>query len=269
MSTAVVTGAAGGIGAAICDLLAARGFRILAVDVDADSLATLQHRLPDAVTPFPCDLTDPGAITKIPDALPDGCDLLVHTAGVVVMTPFNDVTFDEVGWELDVNLVAPMLLTRALFPALQAARGHVIAIASLAGLLPVAENPGYTASKFGLRGFLLALAAQSTHTGVRVSIVNPGAVDTAMLRKEVAAGASLLEFLGTPLEPADVARRTVALLDNHRLETNIPAHDGWLVKTAMLVPALSIRAMPHLERFGRRNRDLYMKKHHISRDEGS
>ncbi len=62
----------------------------------------------------------------------------------------TDVETDR---ELGVNLLAPVHLTRALYPALQDSQGHVIAIVSIGGMLPLAESPGYSASKFGLRGF--------------------------------------------------------------------------------------------------------------------
>ncbi|RVW08780.1 SDR family oxidoreductase [Prescottella agglutinans] len=261
MSRAVVTGAGGAIGSAICRGLASRGYDIIAVDLDGEGLAALADTSPARITPHRCDVTDPAARTALVTAVGSDCDLLVHVAGVVVTTPFEKVTDAEVDHELGVNLLAPVHLTRALYPALQKSRGHVVAIVSIGGLLPLGESPGYSASKFGLRGFLLALAARTRETGVRVSIVNPGSVDTPMLQHEAAHGGSALNFLSTPLAPQRIADRVSVLVDRPRVETNVPRSDGWMVKTGMLMPGLTLRALPWIARLGGRNRQRYRERH--------
>jgi len=260
MTRAVVTGAGGAIGSAVCRGLVARGFDIVAVDVDADGLAALADAAPARITPHLCDLTDPvsrGELVEVAGA----CDLLVHVAGVVVTTPFEAVTDAEIDRELGVNLLAPVHLTRALYPALQESRGHVVAIVSIGGMLPLGESPGYSASKFGLRGFLLALAARTRETGVRVSIVNPGSVDTPMLRHEATSGGSPLNFLSTPLTPQQVADRVLGLVQRPRVETNVPRSDGWMVKTGMLMPGPTLAALPWIARLARRNLERYRARH--------
>ncbi|MCA1008416.1 SDR family oxidoreductase [Rhodococcus hoagii] len=261
MTRAVVTGAGGAIGSAICRGLAGRGYDIVAVDVDADGLKRLARELSSQVTPYRCDLTNDAEHARLVQSVDGRCDLLVHVAGVVVTTPFERVTDAEMDRELGVNLLAPVHLTRALYPALQDSRGHVVAIVSIGGMLPLAESPGYSASKFGLRGFLLALAARTPETGVRVSIVNPGSVDTPMLRHEAATGGSALNFLSTPIAPEAVAARVLTLVDRPRVETNVPRSDGWMVKAGMLTPGLTLRALPWIARLARRNLDGYRERH--------
>ncbi|MEO3783929.1 SDR family oxidoreductase [Actinocorallia sp. B10E7] len=263
MKVAVVTGAAGSIGAAVCLRLVERGFRVFAVDVDEEGLA----RLPEAVTAVRCDLTDLASYDLVASVVKEGagrCDVLVNNAGIVVTTPFEEATAQELLREQQLNLQAPMLLTRALFPLLQEARGQVVSVVSLGALLPLAQSPGYSASKFGLRGFLLGLAMREKETGVGVSIVNPSAVDTPMLRHEAATGGSPLNFLGRPMEAGAVAEVVVGRLRRPRLETNLPASDGWLVKTAMLFPALVRRARPVLEWVARPALRKYQRRHGIS-----
>ncbi|XVA03800.1 SDR family NAD(P)-dependent oxidoreductase [Prescottella equi] len=263
MSRAVVTGAGGGIGSAICRGLAGRGHDIVAVDVDPDGLAALARELPGRVTPHRCDLTNAAERDGLVRALGGRCDLLVHVAGVVVTTPFERVTDVEMDRELGVNLLAPVHLTRALYPALQDSQGHVVAIVSIGGMLPLAESPGYSASKFGLRGFLLALAARTPETGVRVSLVNPGSVDTPMLRHEAATGGSALNFLSTPIRPEAVAARVLRLVDRPRIETNVPRSDGWMAKAGMLVPGLTVRALPWIAKLSSGNLRRYRARHGI------
>jgi short-subunit dehydrogenase len=141
-----------------------------------------------------------------------------------------------------------MDLTRALYPALRRARGQIISVVSLGAMLPLAESAGYSASKAGLRTFMLALAMLERETGVRISMINPGAVDTPMLRHEATDGGSALNFLGTPLAPDVVAKAALANLDRPRLETDIPWHDGWMLRAATLTPGLLPRIRPLLER---------------------
>ncbi|CAM2881980.1 SDR family oxidoreductase [Prescottella defluvii] len=259
----MVTGAAGAIGAAICRGLAARGFDVVAVDVDTRGLTAVADGGSGRISPHPCDLTVPSDVRALVESTVGECDLLVHVAGVVVTTPFERVTEDEVDRELGVNLLAPVQLTRALYPTLQVSRGHIVAVVSIGGMLPLAESPGYSASKFGLRGFLLALAARTPDTGVRVSIVNPGSVDTPMLRHEAATGGSALNFLGTPLPPQRIADRVLALVDRPRVETNLPRSDGWMVKAGMLVPGTMLRVLPWIARLARGNLRRYRDRHGI------
>lgn len=260
MRTAVVTGAGGGIGTAICHRLLDAGHHVVAVDVDEVGLA----RLPEPVTRVVCDLTDPTAFDQVAAVVRDTtgrCDVLVNNAGIVVTTPFEHATPAQLLREQQVNLQAPLLLTRALFPLLQDVSGHVVSVVSLGSMLPLAQSPGYSASKFGLRGFLLSLALRERETGVRVSIVNPGSVDTGMLRHEASSNGSPLNFLGTPLQPEAVAAAVLRQLDRPRLETNLPRHDGWLIKSAMLAPSLLGRARPLLERAARPALRRYQERH--------
>jgi NAD(P)-dependent dehydrogenase (short-subunit alcohol dehydrogenase family) len=260
VKTAVVTGAAGAIGSAICGRLTEAGFRVVAVDVDEAGLA----RLGPETVPLVADLSRIESAEEIAGEVRDRtgrCDLLVNNAGVAVTTPFEEVSADEVQRELAVNLVAPVHLTHALFPLLADSRGHVVSVVSLAGMLPIAQSPSYSASKFGLRGFLLALAQRERETGVRISIVNPGAVDTPMLRYEVVSGGSPLNFLSEPLSPDEIAEAVLAHVRRPRLETNVPRYDGWLIKAAMLNPGLVGRLRPLLERLAPPNMERYRPTH--------
>lgn len=258
MSTAVVTGAGGAIGSAVVARLLAAGHHVVAVDVAG------LDRLPAEVTRVPVDLTDPDAADAVLDAVGDRCDVLVNNAGVVVTTPFERATREELLREQQVNLQAPLLLTHALFPLLQRSGGHVVSVVSLGSMLPLAQSPGYSASKFGLRGLLLGLALRTRETGVNVSLVHPGSVDTPMLRHEAATGGSPMNFLGTPLDPDRVAAAVVRCLDRPRLETSLPRTDGWLVKAAVLAPGLLRRARPLLERAAQPALRRYQHEHGLT-----
>jgi NAD(P)-dependent dehydrogenase (short-subunit alcohol dehydrogenase family) len=262
VKAAVVTGAAGAIGSAICTRLVARGYHVFAVDVDSAGL----DRLP-RVTPVCVDLTEPDFYAQIVTAVRAAggrCDLLVNNAGVVLAGPIELADPDMVRREQLINLQAPILLTHALFGLLQQNRGQVVSVGSLASMLPLAESPGYCASKAGLRAFMLALSLRQKETGVRIGLVHPGAVDTPMLRHEAANGGSAFNFLGTPLNADSVAAAVVANLDTPRLETTLPRHDGWFAKLVGLVPGVLQRIRPLLDRTARSRLEKYRQQHGIA-----
>ena len=262
MKSAVVTGAAGAIGSAICAQLLTRGYQVLAVDIDTAGLDRLGRR----VIPVRADLTAPKFSEQVVEAVHAAggrCDLLVNNAGIVVAGPIEAADPEMIRREQQINLQAPILLTRALLPLLKQNRGQVVSVASLASMLPLAESPGYSASKAGLRAFMLALSLREKETGVRISLVHPGAVDTPMLRHETATGGSALNFLGTPLSPDTVADAVVGNLDHPHLETSLPRYDGWLVKLVGLTPAVLQRIRPILERTAQSRLEKYRRDNGI------
>lgn len=257
MRTAVVTGAAGAIGSATCALLIGRGYRVVAVDVDTEGL----QKLPDGTTPVVADLTDPAFTSAVVDAVNAAggrCEVLVNNAGIVNTTPIGQVRPEQVLREQAINLQAPILLSLALLPALKASAGQIVSVVSLASMLPLATSPGYCASKAGLRAFMSSLALAEADTGVRISMVHPGAVDTPMLEHEARSGGSALNFLTPPMKPEAVAKAVVRQIDCPRLEVLIPNSDGWLVRMVATVPALLRRSDTLLQRLGERGRARYL-----------
>lgn len=199
---AVITGGAGGLGRATAARLIQRGVRCLLVDIDADALA----RAVQALGPLACaqvaDLTDPAARDRLAERLDTDwgqLQLLVNNAGIVGTTPFEQRTPASIRGELELNLMAPLLLTHRLLPLLQrSGDGRVVNIVSLGGMFPLPESTVYSASKFGLRGAMLCLGLDGARLGIRVSIVNPSATDTPMLMREALNGGNKLQFMGAP-----------------------------------------------------------------------
>jgi len=179
--THLLTGAGSGIGAALAEVLHERGDHLVLPARSERRAAELAERFPGAQTPV-LDLADPAAIEK-PAGLPERLDSLLHVAGVVELAPVADVTYAELREQLDVNLVAPALLTRACLPALREARGLVVFVNSAAGLTAGASWSAYAASKFGLRALADSLRAEEMDHGVRVTTVFPSRTATPMQEK--------------------------------------------------------------------------------------
>ena len=181
MATHLITGAGSGIGAAVAEALHGRGDDLVLLARNPERADTLAERFPGA-TLIMADLADPDAIDQI-TGLPDRLDSVQHIAGVVELAPVAELRAEHLREQLEVNLVAPALLTRACLPALRAARGIVVFVNSGAGLAAGASWAAYAASKFGLRALADSLRAEELGNGVRVTTVFPSRTSTRMQEK--------------------------------------------------------------------------------------
>ncbi|HZB49762.1 MAG TPA: SDR family NAD(P)-dependent oxidoreductase, partial [Mycobacteriales bacterium] len=206
--TAVVTGAASGIGAAVAAALAARGMDLVLLDRDADRLrdgtAALHRAHPDrTVTSHVVDLADRDATLRFAVSVREQhprLRLLVNNAGVSLGGRFDQVTLDEYEWVVDINFRAVVRLTHTLLPALRAEPGsHLVNVSSLFGLVAPAHQSAYAASKFAVRGFTEVLRRELAGE-VGVTGVYPGGV-----RTRIAESARIGS--GVPPEDVEAARR--------------------------------------------------------------
>ncbi|WP_110208745.1 SDR family oxidoreductase [Nocardioides daejeonensis] len=179
--THLVTGAGSGIGLALARLLRERQDTLV---LPVRSRARVEQLRDEFAEPglVVLDLADTAAL---PDALrqahlPSRLDTVVHAAGVVELSSVADQPDEGLREQLEVNLVAPMLLTRACLPALRRTRGTVVFVNSGAGLVANPEWSAYAASKFGLRAFADSLRAEEAAAGVRVTSVFPSRTATPM-----------------------------------------------------------------------------------------
>ncbi len=215
----LVTGAARGIGRAVAELAVTAGARVLATDVRAEDLA----QLPD-VTAVPYDLTDvaglPGLVDRAVDAL-GGLDALVHVAGVILRREsIEDVT--EADWDLqaDVNLKATFFLDRAVATVLGRSGGGAIVNFSSQGWWTggFGGSVAYSATKGGVVSLSRGLARTLAERGVRVNVVAPGLVDTAMMRDGLddQARAALIAQVpaGRLAEPVELAHAALFLVSD-------------------------------------------------------
>jgi short-subunit dehydrogenase len=199
--TAIVTGAASGIGEQLAHALARRGSALALVDRDAarlDGVAeAVRSQYGTTVRTYVTDLADDEAAhalgRQLADAHPDAT-LLVNNAGVALGGTFEQVTEEEFDWVLAINFRAVVTLTRALLPVLRANPGsHLVNVSSLFGLIAPARQVAYATSKFAVRGFTEALRAELAGR-VGVTVVHPGGIATRIAESaRVAAGVSATE----------------------------------------------------------------------------
>ena len=182
---AVITGAAQGIGRRTAEILAERGYALALNDLRAptETLAETRKRGAD-VMEFVGDISDETIVARFADAVQSrwgGVDVLVNNAGISLIARAETTTAADFRRVLDVNLTAPFLLAKA-FGAIMLAQGSgsIINVASIAGLVGIADRAAYSASKHGLVGLTRTLAAEWGGRGVRCNAVCPGWVKTAM-----------------------------------------------------------------------------------------
>jgi NAD(P)-dependent dehydrogenase (short-subunit alcohol dehydrogenase family) len=180
---AVVTGAAGGIGSAVCQRLAADGFRVAALDLRAEEAEKVAATLPGA-RGYGVDVRSSGSVRAGAEAI--GADLgqpwlLVNAAGVFSIQRLPDLAEDEWDRLIDTNLRGPFLTCREFLPAMIEARdGCIVNVASTAGVRGGRSRAAYCASKGGLVQLTRSLAVDHGPDGVRVNCVCPGLIDTEM-----------------------------------------------------------------------------------------
>jgi len=184
---ALVTGAASGIGRAITLALAREGADLYLVDIDEANLqitARAAERCGVTAAIFPCDLSDPAAITTTVKSVlsrPGGISILVNNAGIAYYGRTDAMTAEQWNRLLAVNLLAPIQLIRELLPALATQdEAHILNVCSFLGLAPARKMTAYQVSKFGLVGLTAALRAEFARPSFGVTALCPGFVNTTL-----------------------------------------------------------------------------------------
>jgi len=180
----VVTGAASGIGNAICRKFAREGARIGLLDMDAKGVQAASDKLrasgADTVG-IRCDVVDEGECTSAMKEIISvygGIDVLVNNAGITQRSAFIDTQTSVYRRVMDVNFFGSLHCTKAAMASLIERKGIIIVIESLAGIAPLLGRTGYCASKHALHGFFTSLRSEIRDTGVHIMLVCPGFVET-------------------------------------------------------------------------------------------
>ncbi|MGV1088944.1 MAG: SDR family oxidoreductase, partial [Mycobacterium sp.] len=176
MPSVLVTGAGRGIGLAITRHLSAHGWDVYAAARSESALAEL-GALP-GVHPVKLDITDRGSVSALSGQLPAELDAVVNNAGIVVNGPVEGLTLDDLSRQLDVNVVAQIGVTQAVLPKIRAAKGRIVFISSVSGLITTPGTGAYCASKYALESLADALRMELRPWGISVSLVEPGPIKT-------------------------------------------------------------------------------------------
>ena len=222
----VITGAAGGIGAALARRFAADGARLALLDLDLERLEPLARDLTNGgaqAQPIACDVTSPAACRQAIEqvvARLGGVDVLVANAGITHLGRFSDTEVSVIQRVMDVNFFGSVNITKAALPALIQRRGRIVVMSSIAGIAPLATRTGYSASKHALHGFFESLRTELIRDGVSVTMVCPSFVRTGIGDRALGGdgGRPTIERtqMGTPAEPDDLADVVVDAVERRR-----------------------------------------------------
>lgn len=209
----IVTGATKGIGRAIAEALAAAGADVVVSARTAGDVERVAAELDGSgsgrVVGVPADVSRPDECGRLIGAAVrqlDGLDVLVNNAGVGIFGSIEELSLDDWQTQIDTNLRGVFCCSQAAVPHLKATGGWIVNIGSLASRNSFAGGTGYNASKFGLLGMTEAMMLDLRHSGIRVSIIMPGSVNTTFADHEVGPGREWA------LGADDVAAATLHLL---------------------------------------------------------
>lgn len=255
--TVIVTGGSEGVGAAVARKFAEAGANLMLVARSRKNLDALAEELRDKthVEIFPMDVADQDACVDLfkKTAFEFGSiDVLINNAGYHARGKVADVDAADLAKIVDVNLRAPIVLSRLAIPYLEeSGSGAIINVGSMAGGCPVPGSTTYAATKAGLRSFTLALAEELRDTNIKVGLVSPGPIDTGFIMADIDETADIT--LSQPMSTADeVAQTILDLCGNQQCHVSMPRITGFLTTLNYLFPWIGRAMRPSLERKGAR-----------------
>lgn len=213
---AVVTGASRGLGRAFAEALAAKGAVVCGLARNESDLADVKSAIGDAFHAIACDVRDPDDVFRAFNTVKEKtgrCDVLVNNAGLGRFSAVEEYADDAWDVMMDTNVTGLFFCTRAAVPMMKAQNaergfgGHIVNIASIAGLIGNPNISGYNASKFAVRGFSEAIMKELREDGIKVTCLYPGSVETHFSDDSGSSGSK------NPMQPEDIAATVVHVIE--------------------------------------------------------
>lgn len=255
----IITGAAGGIGAATARLFSEKGAVLVLTDIHEGRLKSLENELSPGGVEILSAVHDISSldswshlIEKVRERF-GRIDILVNNAGVVEPGPAEKISIEKVQQQVNVNLLGTIYGCRSVLPVMKEQdSGSIVNVASLGGIVPLPGETVYSATKFGIRGYSLSLYAELRKFNIGVTVVCPDSVDTPQHDYELDYDDAVLSFIGSPLKPDQLARAIFKAVRKKKAEILVPTSMGLVCRIGMAYPKLYIMLLPLLEKMGSR-----------------
>jgi 3-oxoacyl-[acyl-carrier protein] reductase len=258
-----ITGAANGIGKQLAKDCYKRGASIVATDLTVELLeAAASERASRRSLILPLNVADAKAWKQAIDRVMQQfgrIDILLNVAGIIEPGYIHETTLEKIDRQIDINLKGTIYGVHAVAPIMQQqGSGHIINFGSLAALAPVPGLNIYSASKFGVRGFSLAIAQELDEFGIAVSVVCPDAVNTPMLDYQKDKKEAALTFSGDKvLTTEDIGKAVLELIEKPKPEVWLPASRATLAMASNLFPGVAKFLKDALMKKGLKNQEKF------------
>ncbi len=253
-SVALITGAASGIGRSLAIQAACQGAHVIATDINEAGLAETNQFAGGKLECHRLDVSNADAILAFADKIIPTLNarplLLVNNAGVALASgPFSETSLTDFDWLLSINLFGVIRLTKAFLPyQVQTNSGHIVNVSSVFGLAGVQHQSAYCTAKFGVRGFTETLRMELMGTGIGVTTVHPGGIDTNIARAaRLGSGGFVSEAMhkqgaisfkeAAKTTPDEAARQIWAGVENRKVRVVIGADGRLIDRVTRLFPS--------------------------------
>ncbi len=258
-----LTGCGSGIGKHLAQSFYKRGYKVIATDIDVQKLDYTSHWDKDRKLIAKLDVTQISDWKNAIDLLKNkwnDLDIMINNAGILVTDYFYDIkNIKDIDNQIDINLKGTIYGTHFILPfLLKKQDGIIINISSLAGVAPIPGMSIYSASKYGVRGFTLAIAPELAGKGIKVYNISPDAVNTPLVDGVKHKKASNLLFSGVLLSPQDIEKVVFKLLKKPaRREILLPWWRAVLARFGNCFPYISSAMAGWLDKYGNKKRKKY------------
>jgi short-subunit dehydrogenase len=238
----VITGATGGIGLETAQLLSKHGAIPVLTGRSEQKLLEMSNSIQGEHDVYKLDVTSTGEVAETMEkiaAVRGKIDILINNAGFAVFDRFEDAALEQMEEMMDVNYWGTVRCTKAVLPhMLREGRGHIVNVASMAGKIGSSKAADYAATKHAVLGFTNSLRQEMAGTGIMISAVNPGPVDTPFFDRADPSGRYRENVAWFLLKPEQVAQAIVDVIIHGKSEKDLPFLAMFGVKLYQLLPGL-------------------------------